>query len=248
MNESGLFSFFSPQLMRKISNTKVVNANYDLMIDETDDVTIDDKTTGIVNENFEHHSEEDVCTIDSISEELTKLEIKKKSLEEEIEILYRNEMGLDDLLDLVTKISSCKVVVPSSIIDEDISEVQECFEMLKSTSTFVEKRLKKMKLKPKPNSDTPVKLSDDEERSLSKQATPNNPEVEAGVEHSSMFSDREYDEDSNDDQSEGAASSETKRVSYDDFVSSNEGMKDVSLSRFQKTRKSLRKVFKKKST
>jgi len=258
---------------------------------------VDDRITGIVNLNYESLSDEDDISVDSLTVALRNLEEKKKSLEEEINNLYKDEIGFDDMLDIVTKIlDTSRVAVPSSIEDDDIADIDDCFEMLKSTAAFVDKRLKRIKTKPKPNvrenkdeDDIEVKgptfteevLDEFEYRSCmkldrSKETDLNSKEFEKDTENNSkcMMEDKLDDDtdvnelnsdelcvpdelvgdkDSN-SSSGGEETLSTKRVSYEDFVN-NIDVKDsdskdtlVGRDRFgsQKTRWSLRKVFKKK--
>lgn len=112
----------------------------------------DDRITGIVNINYECLNDEDDISVDSLTAALQNLEEKKKSLEEEINNLYKDEIGYDDLLEIVSKIlATSRVAIPSTIEDEDVADIDDCFEMLKSTAAFVDKRLKRIKTKPKPD-------------------------------------------------------------------------------------------------
>merc|ERR1711862_220494 len=112
----------------------------------------DDRITGIVNRNYESLVDEDDISVDSLAVALHNLEEKKKSLEEEINNLYKDEIGYDDLLEIVAKIlATSRVAIPSTIQDDDVADIDDCFEMLKSTAAFVDKRLKRIKTKPKPN-------------------------------------------------------------------------------------------------
>jgi len=258
---------------------------------------VDDRITGIVNLNYESLSDEDDISVDSLTVALRNLEEKKKSLEEEINNLYKDEIGFDDMLDIVTKIlDTSRVAIPSSVEEDDIADIDDCFEILKSTAAFVDKRLKRIKTKPKPNvrenkdedeirvkgpTFTEEVLDEFEYRSCikldrNKEDDLHSRELEKDTENNSkcIMQDKlddetdlnelnsdEYcvpnelvgDKDSN-SSSGGEETLSTKRVSYEDFVN-NIDVKDsdskdtlVGRDRFgpQKTRWSLRKVFKKK--
>jgi len=259
---------------------------------------VDDRITGIVNLNYESLSDEDDISVDSLTVALRNLEEKKKSLEEEINNLYKDEIGFDDMLDIVTKIlDTSRVAIPSSVEEDDIADIDDCFEILKSTAAFVDKRLKRIKTKPKPNVRenkdedeigvkgptfteevldefeyrSCIKLDRNKEddlhsRELIEKDTENNSKcimqdkLDDETDLNELNSD-EYcvpnelvgDKDSN-SSSGGEETLSTKRVSYEDFVN-NIDVKDsdskdtlVGRDRFgsQKTRWSLRKVFKKK--
>merc|ERR1712096_329503 len=136
-----VFAFLSKE---KSSGELVVTAEevkHDEAIDEIDD----EKVTGIINLNYA--SLGDLASVEDLSVALFQLEEKKKSLEEEINNLYKSEISLDDLLDLVTKITSSSRVSSSRIEEDEIADIDDCFDMLKSTAVFVEKRLNKITLK-----------------------------------------------------------------------------------------------------
>jgi len=276
---------------------KTVVAENEVEVNEKTCV-VDDRITGIVNLNYESLSDEDDISVDSLTVALRNLEEKKKSLEEEINNLYKDEIGFDDMLDIVTKIlDTSRVAIPSSIEEDDIADINDCFEMLKSTAAFVDKRLKRIKTKPKPhvkeNKDednievkgptfTEEVLDEFEYRSCiklerNKENDLNSKEFEKDTENNSNcmiekdklddetdtneLSSDEYsvpdelvgDKESN-SSSGGEETLSTKRVSYEDFVNNidakDSDSKDtlVGKDRFgpQKTRWSLRKVFKKK--
>merc|ERR1711915_1174956 len=207
----------------------------------------------------------DGVSIDSLTVALYNLEEKKKSLEEEIDKLYKTEIGLDDLIDLVNQILSIsRVAVPSSVEHEDIVEVDECFDMLKSAAAFVERRLGKIKTKPKPDKNlaadgdrkshahfgedilSPIKVAsaDDEGDAQLKEECIN---VQTDdIEHD----DTEAKIDRLDTQNENENGVDAKRVSYEDFVNNEDDKKMDgkyhNFERSQKTRWSLKRVFRKK--
>jgi len=146
-----LLSYFTPKMYRKnYLKMKAVVAEEEFVKQKT--CVFDDRITGIVNINYECLNDEDDISVDSLTVALQNLEEKKKSLEEEINNLYKDEIGYDDLLEIVSKIlATSRVAIPSTIEDEDVADIDDCFEMLKSTAAFVDKRLKRIKTKPKPD-------------------------------------------------------------------------------------------------
>jgi len=146
-----LLSYFTPKMYRKnYLKMKAVVAEEEFIKEKA--CVFDDRITGIVNINYECLNDEDDISVDSLTVALQNLEEKKKSLEEEINNLYKDEIGYDDLLEIVSKIlATSRVAIPSTIEDEDVADIDDCFEMLKSTAAFVDKRLKRIKTKPKPD-------------------------------------------------------------------------------------------------
>jgi len=283
---SELFSFFSPKLNKKINLKTKSAVTADDEQKEEEAYIFDGRLTGIVNDNYDSFDEDDE-SVETLSVALFNLEEKKKSLEEEIDNLYKSEIGYDDMMDIITRIlSTSRVAVPSTIEEDDIADVDDCFEMLKSTAGFVEKRLRKIKLKPKPENkifqeidfekeivDNVDKLELDESKHNNVQIVDNSDCDESNVEKKSDLSDvapeiefpNKSEEDINRDTGETDVKSNssedvedtlgTKRVSYEDFVHNidvkdTSGKEAVAAGRFgpQKTRWSLRRVFKKKSS
>ena len=146
-----LLSYFTPKMYRKnYLKMKAVVADEEFVTEKA--CAFDDRITGIVNRNYESLIDEDDISVDSLAVALHNLEEKKKCLEEEINNLYKDEIGYDDLLEIVTKIlATSRVAIPSTIQDDDVADIDDCFEMLKSTAAFVDKRLKRIKTKPKPD-------------------------------------------------------------------------------------------------
>jgi len=146
-----LLSYFTPKMYRKnYLKMKAVVAEDEFVKEKA--CVFEDRITGIVNRNYESLIDEDDISVDSLTVALHNLEEKKKSLEEEINNLYKDEIGYDDLLEIVTRIlTTSRVAIPSTIEDEDVADIDDCFEMLKSTAAFVDKRLKRVKTKPKPD-------------------------------------------------------------------------------------------------
>lgn len=299
---SELFSFFSPKLTKK-TNLKTKSAvTADDEQKEEEAYIFDGRLTGIVNDNYDSFEEDDE-SVETLSVALFHLEEKKKSLEEEIDNLYKSEIGYDDMMDIIARIlSTSRVAIPSTIEDDDIADIDDCFEMLKSTALFVEKRLRKIKLKPKPETkifqeidfeNEIVENIDNLERDESKhdkveivdnlecdEIKDDKVEIVDNLECDESKDDKNCDlkdathevecpikseEDSNREPGETDVKSNssgdieetlgTKRVSYEDFVD-NIDVKDTSgkdalaAGRFgpQKTRWSLRRVFKKKNS
>merc|ERR1712086_856470 len=271
-----IFSFFSPQLGKKKSlKMKPVVIEDEVQKEEDEICGYNDKVTGIVNDNYDSFGEDDI-SVESLTVALFNLEEKKKSLEEEINNLYKSEIGYDDMLDLVTKILSIsRVAIPSTIEDDDVADIDDCFDMLKTTATFVEKRLRKIKIKPKPE------IRKDLEIELNNEVVENE-DVTEGEELDDYNSCIEYKDDveldstsgnmnfeyntlpNDDSKSESVETDKlsdsssvvaedslgTKRVSYEDFVTSKDVLVEREKDRFgsKKTRWSLRRVFKKKSS
>jgi len=146
-----LLSYFTPKMYRKnYLKMKAVVAEEEFVKEKAS--VFDDRITGIVNRNYESLIDEDDISVDSLTVALHNLEEKKKSLEEEINNLYKDEIGYDDLLEIVNKIlTTSRVAIPSTVEDEEVADIDDCFEMLKSTAAFVDKRLKRVKTKPKPD-------------------------------------------------------------------------------------------------
>jgi len=272
---SDLFEFFSPKLPKKNpkANLVVTAVTADKQAVEIDEECIDANIRGIVNQNYESSVEDDGVSIDSLTVALYSLEEKKKSLEEEIDKLYKTDIGLDDLIDLVNQILSIsRVAVPSSVEQEDIVEVDECFDMLKSAAAFVERRLGKIKTKPKPDKRiaadgdrvshahfgedilSPIKLAsadndDDIEGDVKSDAQLKEECVNVQI-NDTEFDDTEAKIDSLDTQNENENGVDSKRVSYEDFVNNMDDKKMDgkyhNFERNQKTRWSLKRVFRKK--
>merc|ERR1712142_597055 len=248
---SDLFEFFSPKLPKKNpkANLVVTAVTADKQAVEIDEACIDANIRGIVNQNYE------------------------SSVEDEIDKLYKTDIGLDDLIDLVNQILSIsRVAVPSSVEQEDIVEVDECFDMLKSAAAFVERRLGKIKTKPKPDK----RITADGDRvghahfgedilsPIKVASADNDDDIEGDVKSDAQLkeecvnvqiNDIEYDDteakiDSLDTQNENENGVDAKRVSYEDFVNNMDDKKMDgkyhNFERNQKTRWSLKRVFRKK--
>jgi len=270
-----LFSLFSPK--KKSSDELVVTAE-EVKHDEAIDEIVDEKVNGIININYA--SLGDLASVEDLSVALFELEEKKKSLEEEINNLYKSEISLDDLLDLVTKITSSSRVSSSRIEEDEIADIDDCFDMLKSTAVFVEKRLNKIRLK----SDLieqeilPIPVDEHEELIENDFFCPETETAPINIgssdeinivcndAHHKDEAPKKSEEDLNKDtdcdgikliSGDLEDSLEAHRVSYEDFVNTIEDVnvneangKDQLLSKFgpQRTRWSLRRVFKKKNS
>jgi len=264
-----LFSLFSPK--KKSSDELVVTAE-EVKHDEAIDEIVDEKVTGIINLNYA--SLGDLASVEDLSVALFQLEEKKKSLEEEINNLYKSEISLDDLLDLVTKITSSSRVSSSRIEEDEIADIDDCFDMLKSTAVFVEKRLNKIRLKSDLIEQEILPIPVDEELIESDVFYTASINIGSSDEINSVFNDAHHkdeaqkksEEDLNKDtdgdeikliSGDLEDSLEAHRVSYEDFVNTIEDVnvneangKDQLLGKFgpQRTRWSLRRVFKKKNS
>jgi len=268
-----LFSLFSPK--KKSSDELVVTAE-EVKHDEAIDEIVDEKVNGIINLNYA--SLGDLASVEDLSVALFELEEKKKSLEEEINNLYKSEISLDDLLDLVTKITSSSRVSSSRIEEDEIADIDDCFDMLKSTAVFVEKRLNKIRLKSDLIEQDILPIPVDEELIenyvFCQEAETDPINIGSSDEINSVFNDahrkdeapKNSEEDLNKDtdgdeikliSGDLEDSLEAHRVSYEDFVNTIEDVnvneangKDQLLSKFgpQRTRWSLRRVFKKKNS
>jgi len=261
---------------------KSVVAEHEILKEEEDTCVLDDSLTGIVNLNYESFGEDDghdlssSVSVESLTVALQNLEEKKKSLEEEINNLYKDEICYDDMLDIVAKIlATSRVVIPSSIEEDNIADIDDSFEMLKSTASFIDKRLRKIRTKPKP--DLSIKVDEEKEKVVDDETS----SIKEDVEESCVFrscieykeedelhfkdSDEsiEYKKDFSDEPVEISVNNSsgeetlTKRVSYEDFVNNIDakeetGIKDALAGKDkfgpQKTRWSLRRVFKKKNS
>jgi len=285
---SEIFSFFSPKLSKKVKTLKMksVVAEHEVLKEEEDTCVFDERLTGIVNLNYESFGEDDghdlssSVSVESLTIALQNLEEKKKSLEEEINNLYKDEIGYDDMLEIVAKIlATSRVAIPSSIEEDNIADIDDCFEMLKSTASFVDKRLRKIRTKPKP--DVSIKVDEGKDKVVD-DVTVNTSSIIENVEESCVYrscieykeeedelniknsvESIEYKKDFSDDPVEISVSNSsgeetlTKRVSYEDFVNNIDakeetGIKDALAGKDkfgpQKTRWSLRRVFKKKNS
>jgi len=258
-----LLSYFTPKMYRKnYLKMKAVVAEEEFVKQKT--CVFDDRITGIVNINYECLNDEDDISVDSLTVALQNLEEKKKSLEEEINNLYKDEIGYDDLLEIVSKIlATSRVAIPSTIEDEDVADIDDCFEMLKSTAAFVDKRLKRIKTKPKPDQRPVREVVENLEETRSTVAE----EVLSEFEYKSCLEapkdvipdeSIEVDNELNPEKDSNTSSGEetlTKRVSYEDFVNNIDAKDTASKDNLverenfgpQRTRWSFKKIFQKKN-
>ena len=99
----------------------------------------------IMNENFDNGYAIDVSSVESLSVALLKLESEKQSLESEISAQY-DTISFSELEKIVTRLITVSKI--DTVGDEtDDEEINENFELLKSTTLFVEKRLRKVREK-----------------------------------------------------------------------------------------------------
>ena len=162
-----LLSYFSPRKLLSMSPTRCSQPQVDEAMKEENefssdnivietgleetaedsprDVTADEgDVAGILNENFENccgHAI-DLSSVESLSVALFKLESEKETLENEISDQY-DTISFGDLETIVNKLITVSRVETESSMDQE--EVNENFELLKSTALFVEKRLRKMR-------------------------------------------------------------------------------------------------------
>merc|ERR1712029_1129191 len=98
-----------------------------------------------MNENFDNGYAMDVSSVESLSVALLKLESEKQSLESEISAQY-DTISFGELEKIVTRlITVSKIDIVGDEIEDE--EINENFELLKSTALFVEKRLRKVREK-----------------------------------------------------------------------------------------------------
>ena len=148
------FSYFSPKKLETSSgdvkngeifeeedNANVTPPKPNLILDEGD-------VDGILNANYSNccgHGV-DLSSVESLSMALLKLESEKESLESEIHDHY-DRMNVTQLREVVTRIISVTQIENEETADEENSEeINELFELLKSTASFVDRRLKKLRL------------------------------------------------------------------------------------------------------
>ena len=159
-----ILSYFSP---RKLLSTPereelvdvVDGVESDLLEDKTkredeadeaidhkqDDVIEEAEIAGncIMNENFDNGYAMDVSSVESLSVALLKLESEKQSLESEISAQY-DTISFSELEKIVTRLITVSKIDTVGDETED-EEINENFELLKSTALFVEKRLRKVR-------------------------------------------------------------------------------------------------------
>ena len=99
----------------------------------------------IMNENFDNGYAMDVSSVESLSVALLKLESEKQSLESEISAQY-DTISFSELEKIVTRLITVSKIDTVGDETED-EEINENFELLKSTALFVEKRLRKVREK-----------------------------------------------------------------------------------------------------
>ena len=92
----------------------------------------------IMNENFDNGYAMDVSSVESLSVALLKLESEKQSLESEISAQY-DTISFSELEKIVTRLITVSKIDTVGDETED-EEINENFELLKSTALFVEKR------------------------------------------------------------------------------------------------------------
>ena len=97
----------------------------------------------IMNENFDNGYAMDVSSVESLSVALLKLESEKQSLESEISAQY-DTISFSELEKIVTRLITVSKIDTVGDETED-EEINENFELLKSTALFVEKRLRKVR-------------------------------------------------------------------------------------------------------
>ena len=112
-----------------------------------DDVIEEAEIAGnsIMNENFDNGYAMDVSSVESLSVALLKLESEKQSLESEISAQY-DTISFSELEKIVTRLITVSQIDTVGDETED-EEINENFELLKSTALFVEKRLRKVREK-----------------------------------------------------------------------------------------------------
>ena len=105
-----------------------------------DDVIEEAEIAGnsIMNENFDNGYAMDVSSVESLSVALLKLESEKQSLESEISAQY-DTISFSELEKIVTRLITVSQIDTVGDETED-EEINENFELLKSTALFVEKR------------------------------------------------------------------------------------------------------------
>jgi len=99
--------------------------------------------TCIMNENYDNGYAFDVSSVESLSVALLKLESEKQSLESEISAQY-DRITFAEFEKIVARLITVSKIDTLGDDAED-EEVNENFELLKSTALFVEKRLRKVR-------------------------------------------------------------------------------------------------------
>jgi len=120
----------------------------DKAIDQKQDDIIEEAEiagNSIMNENFDNGYAMDVSSVESLSVALLKLESEKQSLESEISAQY-DTISFSELEKIVTRLITVSKIDTVGDETED-EEINENFELLKSTALFVEKRLRKVREK-----------------------------------------------------------------------------------------------------
>ena len=148
------FSYFSPKKLESPKSVEDYTSEDDLLEQEVvtkPDLIIDEgDVDGILNENFNHCCDLghaiDLSSVESLSTALLKLESEKESLENEIQQQYVR-MDITELGDIVTRITSVSHIETDLEDEESTEEIEEMLELLKSTASFVERRLRKIKIK-----------------------------------------------------------------------------------------------------
>ena len=163
VNMPDFFSYFSP---KKIESSQATNveileddvasetfAKPNLIIDEGD-------VDGILNENFDNCCGRavDLSSVESLSLALLKLESEKECLESEIQEQY-DKISVEQFSNLVNRI----LTVTQVETQEDTEEINDMFDLLKSTASFVERRLRKLKVREVPSEGSSAEISQDTE-------------------------------------------------------------------------------------
>ena len=149
------FSYFTPKKLESSNSVEDSTRKNDvcdqafvakpaLIIDEGD-------VDGILNENFNQCCDIghaiDLSSVESLSTALLKLESEKESLENEMKQQQYHKMNVAELSDIVTRIISVTQIETDIEDRESQQEIEEMMELLKSTASFVERRLRKIKIK-----------------------------------------------------------------------------------------------------
>ena len=147
------FSYFTPKKLASLGSVEysarenvVENTGItrpDLIIDEGD-------VDGILNDNFNDCCDLghaiDLSSVESLSTALLKLESEKECLENEIMQQY-HRINMTELSDIVTRVISVTQIETDFEDKESQEEVEEMLGLLKSTASFVERRLRKIRMK-----------------------------------------------------------------------------------------------------
>ena len=164
------FSYFTP---KKLASSVEDSAGPDDLLEQDvvtkPDLIIDEgDVDGILNEDFNHCCDLDhaidLSSVESLSTALLKLESEKESLESEIQQQY-DKMKMTELGDILTRIRSVNHIDTDIEDEESREEIEEMMELLKSTASFVERRLRKIKMRSSSLQDT-LPLSSAEELNI----------------------------------------------------------------------------------